>query len=297
MKYSIVLSSVLCGALFACGLCFADDAMPKIRVSGSATLEMGQVVSGTYVFNNVASPTEMDKAWQERFLYRLVTDAWATEQIRLLMDLEGKIAFSYPEKTGQYSGSEVPQNVFVPRQIEGSYTMGNRDQPYLQFGMGYFPYKFNPDATDLGEFLFRSGTYPLYIISDFDHCYGELLGLRVSSILFGCLRQDLLFTSETIMFPTQDYSLSYVVHYSPTAWLDLGAGISLSHLISINGSYTSGKVGGIEYVNSKGDTVPYTFQGTKPAVEAAFDPKPLLPSLLSGILGKKDFRLYGEIFV
>lgn len=52
--------------------------------------------------------------------------------------------------------------------------------------MGYFPYKFNPDATNLGEFLFRTGTYPLYLISNFNHSH--LLAAAITAEIEGLLR-------------------------------------------------------------------------------------------------------------
>jgi hypothetical protein len=297
MNYSLIRWCILSGLVFAGTYCFADSTESKVKISGSASLEMGEIVSGTYININQASPTTIEKGWQERFLYRFITDARPMDRIRLLMDIEGQIGFSFPQKNGQFVESETARNLFVPQQIEGTYTLGDDERPYLQFGMGYFPYKFNPDATVLGEYLFRTGTYPLFLISDFNHCYGKLLGFRLSSTLFGSLKQDLLFTSETLMYPTQDYSLSYVAHYSLAHCLDFGAGISFSHLFTVNGDYTSGKASGIQYKSTNGDTLTYTFKGVKPAVRLAFDPKPLFPSFLSDMLGKKDARFYAEAFV
>jgi hypothetical protein len=298
MNYSQIRNGLMCGAFFACALCFADDTESKVKFSGSASLEMGEVMSGTYISNNQTSPTPIEKAWQERFLFRFITDAHPTPPIRLLMDIEGQISFSYPQKRLLSYDSEVARNLFAPIAIEGSYSLGDIEKPFLQFGLGYFPYKFNPDATNLGEFFFRTGTYPLYLISNFNHCYGELLGLRVSSTLFETLKLDLLFTSEALMFPTQDYSLSFVAHYSLFHFLDFGAGISWAHLISVNDDYTSGKAAGITYITGNDTTpVPYSFAGVKPAAMIAFDPKPLMPSFISNIFGKHDLRIYAEALV
>jgi hypothetical protein len=297
MKYSQVQNGFLCATFFAFALCFADDTESKVKFSGSASLEMGEIMSGTYISNNLPSPTPIEKGWQERFLYEFVTDAQPTPSIRLLMDIEGQISFSYPQKRLLSYDSEVARNLFAPIAIEGTYTIGDKEKPFLQFGMGYFPYKFNPDATNLGEFLFRTGTYPLYLISNFNHCYGELLGFRASSTLFETLKLDLLFTSEALMFPTQDYSLTLAAHYTLANCLTVGAAIDWAHLISVNDDYTSGKAAGITYITGNGDTVPYNFEGVKPTAMVSFDPKPLLPSFISNVFGKSDCRLYGEVLV
>jgi hypothetical protein len=51
------------------------------------------------------------------------------------------------------------------------------------------------------------------------------------------------------------------------------------------------------YIKKNGDTAYYDFTGTKPAVVLSFDPKPLLPSGFSDLLGKHDGRIYGEVCV
>jgi hypothetical protein len=111
---------------------------------------------------------------------------------------------------------------------------------------------------------------------------------------------DLLFTSEALMFPTQDYGLSAVVHYDLAHWLDVGAGISFAHLFSIEEKLTNGASfqDGL-YLPDPGDTAHsyYSFQGVKPALTLAVDPKPFLPSSMASLFGQNDGRLYGEICV
>lgn len=294
------IGCMLGGLFFASVLCFAGDDGSKVRFSGGGGLELGQIVYGSYISMNPADLKEIRKGWQERFLYRLIYDMTLTERVRMVMDIEGQISFSYPQMLNPIE-SQATRFLFSPERIEGIYTLGNQEDPgspSVQFGVGYFPYKFNPDARNLGELLFRSGTYPLYVITNFNHCYGKLLGLRVSSTIAGSLKQDILLTSEALMFPTQDYSLSYVAHYSLMQVLDMGAGISLAHFFSTEGKYTTNKTDPEgAYVKENGDIAYYSFKGIKPAAMLAFDPKPLLPSSVSDLLGKNDARLYGEVFV
>jgi hypothetical protein len=277
----------------------SDTKYPDYRFAGYAGLEIGQIVNGSYYWNNTNSPTAIEKAWQERFLYQFINDVTITDHLRMALNIEGQISFSYPQKLSP-AESQTARYLFYPERAEAMYSLGDPVKPFLQFGLGYFPYKFNPDAVNLGEFIFRTGTYPVYLISNFNHCYGKLLGLRTTFTPFESLKLDLLFTSNTQMFPTQDYSLSFLGHYSFFKALDFGAGISLDHLISIDGKLTKGESfqDGL-YQPKPNDTAHsyYSFAGTKPAVSLAFDPKPLLPSSIAHLLGKNDGRIYGEVCV
>jgi hypothetical protein len=298
--------AVVCAlaAVFLVGLCFAENQEIKVKTTGSAALEVGQIVQGELIGASLdyANPSTVKKGWQERFLFLFGSDAVLNEHIRLIINIEGKIAFAYPQAGGlDYITTQAPSYVFSPIQTEGVYSLGDPEKPWLQIGMGFFPYKFNPDARNLGEFMFRSGTYPPYIITDFNHCYGRLLGLRVSSTLFESLRQDLLFTSETLMFPTQDYSLSYLAHYSLVGFMDIGAGVDCAHFFPIGSKNASSAVKsnevGDKYTAKNGDTSFYDFKAIKPSIMLAFDLKKLLPSIIADLLNKDDFRLYGEACV
>jgi len=43
------------------------------------------------------------------------------------------------------------------KESQGIYSFGDLDQPWLQLAAGYFPFKYNPQASNLGEYLYRSG--------------------------------------------------------------------------------------------------------------------------------------------
>jgi hypothetical protein len=238
------------------------------------------------------------------------------ERMKFILSVEGQLGFSYPQSMLARE-SMLPRFWMYPARVEGMYTpLGTTEKPLLQFGLGYFPYQFNRKVRNLGEFLFRSGTYPPYIINNFNMPFARLLGFRVSSTLFENLKQDLLFTSEAQIFPTQDFSLSYLAHYTLGRCLEIGAGVCFAHLFSIEGRLTSPtqfpdsldptrftdnvtwtERNACMYLDKNGDTAFYTFKGTKPVAMLTFDPKPLLPRFVSDLLGKDDACLYGEICV
>jgi hypothetical protein len=207
-----------------------------------------------------------------------------------------------PPRGGSPKGTTSTSSYAFPREGQGIYTFGdNLENAPLQIALGYFPFKYNPQASNMGEYLFRTGVYPPFITNDFDNCEARLLGLRISSTLFGSLHQDLLFTSETYYPPLGDYSLSYLVGYKVKKFIDVGAGICLSRLIPLDPSQTT-PLDSTNIVYDKdnkpvvenGDTLHYSFKGTKLMARVSFDPKQIIPADFSSLLGEEDGKLYFE---
>jgi hypothetical protein len=296
-------ASVFCRALLimviAYGICFADgpdDQTVQVNHHGFVAFENGQIVKGV----SGTSGNEITRGWLERLILQFTNEFNPSPNTKLIMSVEGQFGFSYPQSISDRS-TYLSRFWLYPNRVEGTYTFGNADRPFLQFELGYFPYKFNNYARNLGEFMFRSGTYPPYIVSNFNFPLARLLGARIGSTLWGSFRQDLLFTSEMPIFPTQDFSLSYLAHYTIAGCLELGAGIEFAHLFAIDDGLTSPTTfNSIEdkvacmYIMKNNDTGYYTFKGTKPAAMVGFDPKPLLPSSISRVMGKDDGLLYAE---
>jgi hypothetical protein len=305
------------GLLFAFSLCYGESGKDNdtsdnlsVTTGGFVGFENGQIVKG---FSGKSS-IQLDKGWQEKMLVQFSSNFTYKERLKLVMAVEGQLGFSFPQSVNDMD-NQLPRFWLYPADVTATYTLGNMTQPYLQFGFGYFPFKYNKYVRNLGEFLFRSGTYPPYILNSFNTPFARLLGLRVSSTLFGSLKQDLLFTSDAAIFPTQDFSLSYLTHYTIANCLEIGAGVSLAHFFSIEGrltsptqfpdpmdttrftspNYNEKKLD--MYITSSGDTAYYSFKGIKPVAMFGFDPKPLLPSSWSKVFGKDDGLLYGEICV
>jgi hypothetical protein len=190
-----------------------------------------------------------------------------------------------------------------------TYSFGDIIAPFLQFTLGYFPFKYNPDARDLGEYLYRSGTYPGYLINDFDYPQARLAGLKVSSNLFDIFHQDLLITTGTDRPPFFDLNLGYIVSLDFGKFLTIGAGGMYQSLISTNNDITSPKLAENLYLKNpvldpitntySGDTAYYTFAGLKLMGRLSFDPKRIfLPSAEQlGVFGIEDLKIFGEITI
>jgi hypothetical protein len=167
---------------------------------------------------------------------------------------------------------------------------------------GYFPVKYNPEAMNLGEYLFRSNAYPPLLISGFEiadkvKMAGVHTGYRKHGSA-GTFKADMFVNTETENYPTLDISLSYLIGYTtPKPFFDFSSGISFFHMIPFDRNRTTPPDSRTYqaltmFVDSvTHDTTRYTFKGTKVAARATIDLKYLFNS---EIFGKNDLKLYGE---
>jgi hypothetical protein len=125
-----------------------------------------------------------------------------------------------------------------------AYSFGDVDNPFLKLRMGYFPHKYNPDAKNLGEYLFRCGTYPGFIWtggwSILNSAGYSAHGIKASlSLVENSLNIDGTFYIERGYEPNFDISPGLLVSYNFNNVFELGAGIVFSHLLSANVEKTS----------------------------------------------------------
>jgi hypothetical protein len=177
----------------------------------------------------------------------------------------------------------------------------------LTIELGYFPFKYNPQSTNLGEYIFRSGTYPGWLIAGFEHSIDrpKLAGVHISHTMGSTfrLKQDLIVNSEQDMFPYRDINLTYIATPALSRIANCGLGVELARLIPVDPRKTTvgldsiyknrydPKIGYID--TATGDTIRYTFKGTKLMGRAMFDVKELFGGA-AGLFGREDLKLYGE---
>ncbi|MBW8887134.1 MAG: hypothetical protein JF616_05170 [Fibrobacteres bacterium] len=221
--------------------------------------------------------------------------------------------FWYPLPVGQFDEERF---VRFESDLEayGVLIFGNPERPraFLQFGL--FPFKYNPDASDLGEYLYRSGTYPGYLWtggnSYLNSAYytGQGIRLNVTS-LDGFAVQDFTLFMERDIEPLHDFSPGYVLTLKPAGYLELGGGGVWAHGLSWNPEKLSPHDPRNAYSLATGlplldatDTATlnspanqlgyYTFKGFKLMARVSLDLAELLDQ---GRLHGKDFKLYSEI--
>lgn len=259
----------------------------KTRMVGMGSYEFGQFMKA----ESRGSEAMLEKVWYQRMYMHVGVSATINERTKLDMVGESVVHFSYVQSKDQLDNDKV-LNQFYPHQMEGSYTFGDLERPLLTISAGIFPFKYNPDVRNLGEYLFRSGTYPPVLWSLFDFPFARLTGLHFSSSPIEGLNLHALLTSETQFIPLQDYGASFVGDYTVLKSITIGAGVFASHLFPVNAGYVTPKIPENRQIDTAtGDTTYCTFKGTKLMGRLSFDPKPFIPLSL---FGKNDLRLYCE---
>lgn len=274
-----------------------DAAVEYKPLSVHALQEFGQVMRG-----------KLSEGDEFRYLWIDHMGAWVTQEMiirqRLTVNIGvgGIFAFQYPQTVNNgFAGSQRKNFYASPSRADAVYAFGDPAASPLQLGLGLFPFKYNPDAANLGEYLFRTGAYPGYIFSGgyshIDNSSAYLQGFRASSSLGG-IRQDLLLVTETGIAPLYDWSLAYLVHAKPGEMLEVGAGIMFSHLISVDEDRTTppGNLNSFTKPDGTPDTTltGYTFRGTKLMGRVSLDLKPLFSA---GLFGENELRVYMEAAV
>ena len=178
---------------------------------------------------------------------------------------------------------------------EGIVSFGNKDALAFNLATGVIPYKYNEDAKNLGEYLFRTGEHPAYIFTSFDESYAIMTGLRASLQLYRNFTADLFFTTETQIQPLNDWSLSFLLGYSLPGYFNVGAGIMFDRLIPAVPLLDKPVSGTLNtYYTSTGQLDTFTWGGTKVMARLSFDPKGFLSPKIKSIFGKDDGKIYGE---
>jgi hypothetical protein len=163
------------------------------------------------------------------------------------------------------------------------------------------PYKYNPEAKNLGEYLFRSGCHPAFVVTSFDNAYAPMTGFRLSGIMSKNFSVDLLFSTETVFLPTLDWSVSLLAACRPHPSVELGGGVMLDRIYSVDstrGRPSTSTDGTNKYYSKDGKEDYYSFGGTKLMARFCFDPKKIFSDVPStDLFGGQDLKIYGEAAV
>ncbi len=206
---------------------------------------------------------------------------------------------------------------------EAIWNFGDAAPGYIEFG--YFPYKYNPDARNLGEYLYRSGTYPGIVRSTdgfnlMNYAQYDALGVHVHlSQANGLITHNVNIFSEPNIARTGDLTPGYELAVN-LPLVQLGMGAAYNRLISYapsrrqpkrfeNGYYRIDSAGVSVYegpyltaissrqtkIANGGDSIHalhyYKQQGVKLMARAAVDLGFLLPEEHRN---SADFRIFAE---
>jgi hypothetical protein len=317
MKNRFSTLFLLCSCAFY-GLSFAqerDTVLQKIEVIGKAAIVEGQFVNSSFTrLNNGQGNSGYTR---ETMPYRpWINDEYAQIGLKTTLNSHFSAIVSPQIKLwndtwdwtsmGQNGSASNPFNQHMTISLadaEGMVSFGNKETFAFNAAVGVMPYKYNEDAKNLGEYLFRTGVHPAYIENSFDYAYATLTGLRLNAELFNKLSMDVLFTQETQIIPINDWSLSVLAGYkghlafSPYNFLDVGAGVMFDRLIPVSGQLDDPVfAGGAQdtFYTSNGTVQSLKWGGTKVMGRVSLDPKGFLSAGSSGIFGKEDLKIYAE---
>jgi len=273
----------------------AVEGQKRIKVTAITGSEAGQFVKGRY--------------WQETYRHLWTgtsflgvgMNASLTERISMNLECGGRIWYNtFPaKKVLEVNAGFDKYADIVLEEARGKFSVVSTDKLLLDISLGYFPYKYNPDVTDLGEYLFRTGTYPLYFLNYFDYPKAKLSGALLHAAYSGKwleIRLDQIFNMETEMRPFHDLSIATVGAINLFKAIELGGGINFARAISVDKGLTSPEDPFTQYVTTDGDTGYYSFSGIKPMLRASCDPLFFLrkSDLAVKILGQGG-KLYSEV--
>lgn len=287
--------------------CTAAKLYDSVTFDGFGALQMGQLVRGYYnapysqISENHGNHL-ISHQWIESLRSRFIGTFYKGPSIKLNFGLD----FNYDFFTINNPGPN-PDNVkaltpltYYPdlliHRADLEYNFLSNEKSSLDFQLGYFPFKYNPQAQNLGEYLFRSGAYPNFIVNEFYFAETRLLGANLSGAVKGesaNLRGNLLLTSE-MTYPVQDFSLAGLVNTDLfNNAIELGGGLQFQRLIPVDPKRTTPKTQRNSITDSSStDTSYYTYSGTKAMARLCFDVKKIIPMV--SILGDEDLKIYGE---
>jgi hypothetical protein len=286
-----------------------------LSMSGVVDFSVGEVMKGMYRAMMAGSdqainfPAEAGHNWFGQPLARLNLDARPSERLQVRIGVEANIFINtFPPEYRTFISSNGGQAILPTfmdvrlHQAQGIFSLCNSEVMSLNVSLGLMPYKYNPEIRNLGEFLFRSGTYPFFLVNSFNFPLARLSGLRLN---FSCGTEKIKFTFDQFalierdMPPLDDISFASVAGVNVLKILDIGAGVDFARAISVNSKLTTPDLA--QYEIRPGDTGRYTFQGTKLMARATIDPLGMMrgdqESIVSQIAGENGGKIYGEIAI
>ncbi len=235
---------------------FAGDDIPVVYkpLSIAALQEFGQLQSGQF-----GTTGRFKNEWVDHFGAFLTQTVLVGNNLTINVGLGGLFQFPKEEIVGPAWGSTQSKNFYVGPTVADVIYGFNWGDMTGSVGLGMFNYKYNSDAANLGEYLFRTGAYPTYISSggyafvNANQAYC-LQGLK-SNFSTPNFSTDLFLLTETGLAPYYDLSLAAVVQYHPfNGMIDLFGGVAMKRLVSARPSRTTRKVRENSYFIPKGES-------------------------------------------
>ncbi|MBF0430143.1 MAG: hypothetical protein HQK83_02605 [Fibrobacteria bacterium] len=226
-------------SLFLLTNSFAEkDEGVQIDPSFFTAIQLGQIVDGKYRNHDMT-----DISWLKNSVVNFGMSSVFNENLKVIASLEAATWFSTHPMTEVTDPYVLPAQftALSIHQAEGVYMFGDPEAPMLEIGVGIFPYKYNSDVKNLGEYMYRSGTYPGYLMSEFGFNFSRVTGLRLKHSFDGIWNNELILSSRSEMPPLHDLDLTYITDVNIGEFLTLGFGFQWTHMIPATDTLTTPK--------------------------------------------------------
>ncbi len=277
-------------------------------------IDVGQIVQGVLYDGSqfTTTPAKGNKQVITRTGVYLTESGTYNKRLDVTLTVGGLFWFSLPEDVS----FQTRRLQFGPGvgQAQGVYAFGaDPANPAAKLQFGLFPHKYS-QTVNLGEYLFRSGTYPGTLVtggwSYLNSAAYLAQGARLSvPTLDGRVTHDLTLYIERDLEPVHDISPGYLLTVRPVDGLEVGGGLVWAHGLSLNSKRLAPKVEENAYskitnkpIKGAADTLTqntpldqrgyYTFKGFKTVGWASYDFGSMLGS---EAIAPGSFQAYGEI--
>jgi hypothetical protein len=226
-----------------------------------ASFDVGQIVKGRLVGAASDDTSSGDGQFLQRNGVYLSESVTIDGKLTVQLTLGGLFFYALPERV------DKPEYRFVQfgngvGQAQAAYSFGPVDDPSSVLRAGLFPIKYNSDSKNLGEYLYRSGTYPALIYTggwsylNSSNYMGQ--GVQFTWNAFeGALVHDFTLTMERDLQPNLDFSPGYSLRWKPSPFFEAGAGVVWANGLSLRPSLLMPKVSQNAYVRSSGKPLGY----------------------------------------
>jgi hypothetical protein len=207
----------------------ASVSVDKLR--GEAFTDMGQLVSGT-----VGGTQHVEDDFLTRMGVTLTAEDTVENRLVVRVGVGGLFWQGYPQ--GDFWQNSIR---FGPGITEVSAKV--LMTPNYTVEGGYFPFKYNGPAMNLGEYLLRSESYPTMLTTGgwnwVDSAYTRVLGVRLQASHFGgAFRHEAGVYVEMQTAPLFDISPAYLFSWKPFKGMEIGGGVALKRWFQPEVGYT-----------------------------------------------------------
>lgn len=240
-----IAALVALGTLLGAGPAVAGEVkVERHPLQGATFLTLGQLVKG-----RVEADAEVESQFFTRTGAGIRNSVTIADRLNISIALGGLFYQPLPELTTLGDSRNVR---FGPGldEVMGAWNFGDPTDPAMRLQWGLWHHKYNPDAKNFGEYLFRSGTYMPYLWSGRMGSWTILNSHTywAQGLKFDLNLMDGRWTNEFSLFMARDVqeiqfdlSPAWISTFKVGDWMEFGAGVQFAHGIPIRPSKVSQK--------------------------------------------------------